>query len=370
MDLAPRKLGSFEAWLVALAAEARRRGHQLDLFGVDPVHADVAERLGELGVRWAHVDTLKRPALRSARRLAQAYDVLHVNLFAPRTRIALIAQAAWPARVIYTLHLAVTDPDGPPPPLSRRVLDRLSLRRVSAVVSVSEYVSRQAVARFGLLGRTHVIYNGVDSKRFTPPAETRRPDGPLRLFAAGNLHPIKGLHHLLHALAQLPRESVRLAIAGDGEEQGRLRDLAAALDLGGRVEFLGLRNDIPQLLRESDVFVHLVVVPEAFGFAIAEAMASGRAVVASGTGGIPELIRDGVSGLLVPPGKPDALAAALRRFVDEPALRARLGAAARAEVERRFTLGACVTAHLDLCERLAHRRAVPVSREWRVAASA
>ena len=96
--------------------------------------------------------------------------------------------------------------------------------------------------------------------------------------------------------------------------------------------------------------MHPAVWEEAFGLTIAEAMAAGRAVVASRTGGIPELVEDGVSGLLVPPGDPEGLARALDLLANRPALRRQLGSNARARAQQRFSLEQCAREHVRWCE--------------------
>ena len=115
--------------------------------------------------------------------------------------------------------------------------------------------------------------------------------------------------------------------------------------------FLGLRTDLNSVLRDADIFVHPAVWQEAFGLVIAEAMATGCPVVASQIGAVPELVVDGVTGLLVPPGDSDAIAGALERLAMDPELRNRLGEAARKRAERMFDLESCVRHHLEWCVR-------------------
>ncbi len=356
MNLAPRKLGSFEAWLVALAAEALARGHRLDIFGREPVHPSIAKQLRMLGVGWNKIAVLERRKVAAVQRLRRDYDVLHINLFSRRDAIPLIAYAAWPACVLLVTRIAVRDPAAPPRPPVYRLLDRLTLRRVTSVAAVSNYVRDQVIDRFHIHARkVRTIYNGIDAERFHPPSRTPPRAGAVRVLAAGNLHPWKGMDHLFRAVASLDRGAVHLSIAGDGQEESTLRSLARTLGLEKDVEFLGLRSDLDELLRETDIFVHPVVAQEAFGLAVAEAMASGCAVIASRIGGLPELIEDGTSGLLVPPGDENAIAAALGRLVASPAERERLGVNARLRVADHFSLSRCVREHLDWCEEMAYK---------------
>lgn len=355
LNLAPRKLGSLEAWLVALAAECRRRGHRMHAFGHAPLHPTIAERFSELEVGWSTIAELERHPGKAALRIARAFDVVQLNLFAPRSRVALLSYAAWPARVIFVNHHSVLDPSGLRSSAIRRVVDHWSMARVARFAAVSDFVRGWSTARYGLdpaIVRT--IHNGVDVQRFHPPEDGRQ-DGVVRIMASAHLRPDKGVHHLLEAFQALDAPAARLLIAGDGPEEPRLRALAASLGIEGRMEFLGLRDDVPALLRTADLFVHPVVSLEAFGLAVAEAMASGCAVVASRIGGIPEIIEDGVSGLLVRAGDVGELTAALGRLVNDASQRACLGAAARRRIVERFSLERCVAAHLDLCEEVASR---------------
>ncbi len=340
---------------MALAREALARGHSLDIFGREPVHPVIAEQLLSLGVGWKKIAVLESRKLAAVRRLSRDYDVLHINLFGPRNAIPLIAYAAWPARVLLVMRIAVRDPQALPRPFAYRALDRVTLLRVASVAAVSNYVRDQVIDRFKIpFPKARTIYNGIDTERFHPPLPLPNRAGAVRVLAAGNLHAWKGMDHLFRSVATLESGDVHLRIAGDGQEEAALRSLARTLGLEKNVEFLGLRSDLDELLRETDIFVHPVVAQEAFGLAVAEAMASGCAIIASRIGGLPELIEEGSSGLLVPPGDAGAIAAALRRLVADRAERERLGANARRRVVEHFTVSRCVHEHLDWCEEMAH----------------
>jgi glycosyltransferase involved in cell wall biosynthesis len=349
MNLAPRKLGSFEGWLLALAAEAERRGHALDVFGRQPVHPEVARALSSVGASVAPLEELERAPLAAVRRLA-GYDAIQLNLLQPRSNAALLAYAAWPARVLF-----MARSDALPvslPPLRRvlsRAADAVTFARVDTVAAVSEYVRERVRARFDLdRARTRVLYNGIDATRFRPPPGLRRAPGEATFVAVAHLVPHKGIDVLLRAFARVPAP-VRLRVVGDGPHLAALDALGRALGVSPRVELLGLRDDVPEILRGADACVHPTLA-EGFGNAVAEAMASGLPVIATRAGGIPELVEAGISGLLVPPGDEDALAAAMARVAADPELRARLGEHARRRVLARFTVEASVAGHLDWCE--------------------
>lgn len=356
VDLAARKLGSLEMWLLGLAVESRRRGHCLEFFGREPLHPEIERRLSGLGVRWTPLEQLLGRPLRSVVRLARGFDVLHLNLFAPRHPLALIAYAAWPARVLFVDHFSGSgdEADAGLRP-GRALLDRATVLRVSGLAGVSRYVRDRSVRRFGFPGtKARTIYNGVDLDRFRPDAEARASAPEVRIITVAYLIPEKGVEFLLRAFARVGAPNVRLVIVGDGPDEPRLRQLCGSLGIAPRTEFLGLRDDVPEQLRASQVFVHPCVWQEACGLAVLEAMASGCAVVASRTGALPEIVADGQTGLLVPPGDAAALAATLERLVRDPLLQARLGQAAREAAVQRFGLHACIAAHLDWCEETVH----------------
>lgn len=352
MGFAPQKRNSMEDWLLGLAHEARRRGHTLHLFGREPVHPLFARDLAAAGAQWGLLDALEEQGL-AALRVLRTFDVLHLNFIAPRSPVALAAYAAWPARVLYVAHSHLEEaPRSGAVRAVRRALDAVTLLRVEGLAGVSDFVrSREAERFFVPPARTRTLFNGVDGQRFHPPAGGRRGGREgLVLLTAAHLVRDKGLRHLLGAFLRLDAPGARLRIAGTGPDAEALHHHAAALGLlDGRVELLGQRDDTPELMREADLYVQPSRL-EAFGLAVAEAQLSGCAVVATRVGGVPELVAHERTGLLVPYGSIGALAEALQRLVDDPALRQRLGEAGRAHVLEHFPLERAVREHLDWCE--------------------
>lgn len=349
----PKKLGSLEQWMLGVIAEARRRGHTLDLITLGPVHPEVQAELDRHRVRVALIDPLVASRVAAARRLAR-YDLLYVNLVLPRSRVALCCYAAWPAKVVFVEHCSGERTRAAS--LRRtisRALDRVTFTRLDALVGVSEYVRRRDAERFGLPPqRTRVIYHGVDPGRFTT-EKTLSPGGQLRLMCVAQLIPEKGIDVLLRAMTLTRARECTLQVVGYGWMEAQLKALARQLGLEDRVAFLGMRDDVHTLLRSADVLVHPAIWREAFGLTITEGMASGCAVIASRTGAIPEILDHAVNGLLVPPGDVAALASAIDALANDPSRRARLGAEGRRKVERVFTLSRCVREHVDCLEEVA-----------------
>ena len=156
------------------------------------------------------------------------------------------------------------------------------------------------------------------------------PDDEILALTVANVRPEKGYDVLLEAarLTGVQGEAVRFVSVGRGELEGSLRAAAEGAGLGGRFQHLGTRTDIVRLMAGADVFV-LPSHQEGLPVALMEAMSAGLPVVVTAVGGVPDIVSDGVQGLVVAPGRPDLLAAAVARLAADPSLRARLGEAAQ-----------------------------------------
>lgn len=223
-----------------------------------------------------------------------------------------------------------------------------------ALLGNSAAVTAQLVEEGAPKDRVHLIHNGIDLARFegrrareTVRADLGTAEDAVVLACVANLIPYKGHEDLIDALARVPRAPAwELWCAGRDDGIGEAL-AARAADLGGRVKFLGARNDVPDLLAAADLGV-LASHEEGFPNAVLEAMASRLPVVATRAGGIPEAVDDGKTGLLVPVRSPAELGAALARLIADPAARRAMGEAGRARVEAEFALDACAAAYARL----------------------
>jgi glycosyltransferase involved in cell wall biosynthesis len=201
-----------------------------------------------------------------------------------------------------------------------------------------------------------ILENGVDLARFQdiPPLAARAAPGPARVGVLANLRPVKGLDVLVRAAARLGASYPRAVfqVAGEGELHGALERQAHELGVAGRFTLLGGVADVAGFLAGLDVAV-LCSRAEGMPNAVLEYMAAGRAVVATAVGAVPELIEDGVHGLLVPPGDDRRLAEAIGRLLGEPALAQRLGQAARRRAGERYSRAAMVRRFEDFYQGLA-----------------
>jgi glycosyltransferase involved in cell wall biosynthesis len=217
-------------------------------------------------------------------------------------------------------------------------------------VAISEYNRRVILEHSGAsyADRVQIVHCGVDTSLFRPAdLNGATADRPLQLVCTGTLHEVKGQTYLIAACAELMQRGISFTchLVGDGPDRPMLEAQAAAAGLGDRVVFHGnvLRERVVELLRCADIVVQPSVPTrdgrrEGIPVATMEAMACGTAVVASALSGIPELIEDGVSGILVPPGDAAQLARTLEALATDPDRRARLGIAARQRIVDDFNL--------------------------------
>lgn len=281
----------------------------------------------------------------SARRLLQKIgpDVLHAHyvsthgVIAAFSRFGPVVLTAWGSDII---------PRGKTIPWYRRRFLRFALRRADRVTSTSLFLRKWMLS---LVEREiDIVPFGVDCDTFRPD-ESIRPQYPpehLRIGFVKTLAPIYGPDILLLAFRRVREKipSARLILVGRDRTAGRLARFARSMNLADHVEFAGFvpNDQIPALLNSFDIVVNPTVCDESFGVAVLEASACGRPVVASRVGGVPEVCIAEKTALLVPRSDPAALASALIRLAESPALRADLGARGRRFVLENYPWPACI----------------------------
>lgn len=186
-----------------------------------------------------------------------------------------------------------------------------------------------------------VVYNGIDLERF---AKKRRMPRQPTIGIVARLSGFKGHDLLIRAMKQVVRKfpDARLLIIGDGPEKANLQKLVSQLQLSRQVEFIGFVNDVSSYLEQLNVFV-LPSQAEGLPFSIIEAMAKGIPVVATRTGGVPELVLDGQTGLILDEATPDAIAGAITKLLEDKKLAQKMGAAARRRSRELFSVHPMVT---------------------------
>jgi glycosyltransferase involved in cell wall biosynthesis len=241
--------------------------------------------------------------------------------------------------------------------------DRLKLgtvkRSASAAVVCSDYLRRQLQEAGFSSERIYRIHNGIETDRFAAPsrgilrAELGCSNGARLVGMVANVRESKGYEYFIRA-ARLVADSVpHVKFVAVGETNGfgysNLLSLVSELDLGDRFCFLGFRGDVPEILADLDVFV-LSSTSEGFSLATVEAMASGKAVVVTRSGGPEELVENGVTGFLVPREDPQSLATRICELLGNPSLAAAFGRSAKAAVQTKFSRAKMVGEYARLYE--------------------
>jgi glycosyltransferase involved in cell wall biosynthesis len=365
--------GSFTTGSVVQMYELARglsaRGHRVGV--VSRPGSEVADRCRAEAIPFFPLPLRHEFDLASARGLADVIDrrevdVVHVHKGIAHSAALFATFFARRPRPVIVVNRGVSFPLDWASALKYRV-------RMDAVVTVCEDIRKVVIDSGGVPPeKVHVVYAGVDTSRFDPArargAKVRsewgiHPDE--KLLVQVGARDWKGWSDLVSAAAILAPEfpDIRTAIVAckDGSERERVLAFAAERGVGDRVLAIGFRTDMPDVLAAADVVADLSYEGLGITGTIREAMALGRPVVASSAGGNPELVEDGVSGLLVTPRDPGAVAAAVRRLVLDPALPSRLSTAARERVTRGFS----TEVRLDRIEELYSRLIAGRAREGR-----
>lgn len=339
--------GGAERYLHLLATNLDRSAFEPSVIvNRNPRLVDFARSVERAGVSVAEV-SLDSPAgvpafLALVRRLRPS--IFHCNLPGPwgsrYSLVAPLARLAGADHVVSTEHLPMV-----PPFMKGEFLRRLGGFSIERVITVSDDNVQYLTRLHGVPSRKiRVVHIGIPE-----PPKADRPGirrelglaaGDFLCVIVGSLEERKGHRLALEVLAALD-ERAKLLVAGRGELEGALREHAAALGIGARVHFLGYREDIPALLRECDALLCPSTL-EATPYVILEAMAAGLPVVASRIYGIPELVVDQQTGILVDPGAREAFVAALTSLERDRELAARLGEAGRHRYAARFRIERCV----------------------------
>ncbi len=356
------EVGGLEIMVAHLLEGLDPRRFQSQVIGYDSL-GPLAYRLGMSGIpacllkRQPGVDL--RYILRLARHLARICpDILHLHNPTAFFYGTLAGRLARVPSIIYTEH-------GRDFASSKRnqYLHRMLWRLVNRIVVVSES-SRALLQAEGIPGeRILTIHNGIEAAQFLI-GEDRwgmrarlgfDREQPL-LGIVARLDAIKNHASLLRAMPQVMQAhpDTTLLIIGDGPLRADLERQASELGLGRSARFLGTRDDVPELLAALDVVV-LCSLSEGLSLTLLEESAAGSSMVATNVGGNPEIIQDGLTGLLVPVGDDAALADAINRLLDDPERAHAIGQAARLRFMREFTLARMVSRYVELYEGCAPR---------------
>jgi glycosyltransferase involved in cell wall biosynthesis len=288
-----------------------------------------------------NIGSVLRLAWRTAR-AARAANLIYAN--SPKALLVLsITRLVRRKPVIWFLHDLLDEAHFSPRAI--RLLVRAANRTADRILANSKATAAAFVSAKGQADLLRVVYYGLDAALFTDTnvdlsaGRAELGGEQFRLLGVfSRITPWKGQHVVLRALVSVP--FVVAVFVGQEEDPvygNELRRLARELGVADRVRFLGFRQDVPQLMRVVDCVVHVSIDPEPFGHVVVEGMLARRPVVATRTGGVPEIIEDGVSGILIAPGSPDELAEALLRIFSDPVASVRMAASGQERALTRFS---------------------------------
>ena len=327
-----------------LGMELALRGHEVHFISyANPIRLDS----GTPRVHYHEVEVSTYPlfhyppyCLALASRMAEVaacygLDLLHVHYAIPHSIAALLAkQMTVNRRLPFVTTLHGTDITLVGVDRSYFPITKFSIEQSDGVTAISRYLERRTVEVFDIANPIHVIHNFVNCDLYRPDPSLRPKEK--QLIHISNFRQVKRVQDCVRILKEV-RHSVeaRLLMVGDGPDRGPAETLARELGVSDHVDFLGKRDHIERLLPSA----HVLLLPsemEAFGLAALEAMACGVPPVATQTGGVAELVTDGVDGFLEPVGDVAAQAARVVSLLTEETLYDRMSAAARHTAETRF----------------------------------
>lgn len=334
--------GGAERLLVSLLAASNRERFETQAVSLYPESRSILEQeVEKKGLKVSFLKKHRGPDLRMLPQLYRLFCVFRPHIV--HTHLSVLRYTLLPAlfcRIpvqVHTLHnVASREVDG-----FGKLVHWLAFRRGMVVpVSISSEVANTFRALYGSDVHTPVICNGIPTWQFYSgfAREVQRRDRVV-LLHVGSFAPQKNHLLLIQAFAILAKEhpDMHLWLVGNGALRPRMERTVAEMGLEAKVVFWGVRDDVPRLLAASDVFV-LSSDYEGMPLAVLEAMAAGKPVVATAVGGVPELVEDGVTGILVPPGETEALAGGILRVLSDPGLRESMGQRAQEVALERFDI--------------------------------
>ena len=269
---------------------------------------------------------------------ANALQILHVHYAIPFSPAAILARQMAPEldlKVVTTLHGTDTSLVGAAPYF--HPVTRFSIEQSDAVTTVSAYLRRETEETFQVTRPIEVIPNCVDLDHYGSARGGSGEGGaeaPKQVLHISNFRPVKRAADVIEVFARIRRRvNARLVLVGDGPDRSRALALARRMEVAADVDTVGVVDDVAPFLQTTDLLL-LPSASESFGLVALEAMASEVPVVASRTGGLPEVVPDGRAGFLLPPGEVDAMAARAVELLTDDALHRRCGRAGREQAQR------------------------------------
>lgn len=283
------------------------------------------KKIREYGCNTYFLDASKNGSFKSAQQLIKLVTdirpqaiIAHHGSPMIRVYVTLIALFYHKIPVFMYVHCDAKEELTGSNKIARKIINIVAVKSARRVIAISEYVKESIVKNFNAIPeKIEVIYNGIDVSRFSE--RNLLIHNPVRLVFVGRLVKVKGIQIALQALKICADKNFEFLfmIVGDGEYRSQLEDISKEFGVNNYCTFTGVRTNVPQILENSDIFIHPCIWEEGFGIGIVEAMAAGKICICSNSGAIPEIITDGVDGYLVEKGNPNALAEAIMCTIEK-----------------------------------------------------
>lgn len=270
--------------------------------------------------------------------LKEKIDLVHCNTPTGLDAAALVRNRTG-VPVIFTVHSV--------PMWGNPVVGSEIDKKADIVITVSNFIKQHLIKTGLISSKIKLIYLGIDTKKF----KERSLDSSVKtslgiksaervVMCVARLYVTKGINHLIKAIPIVLEKgnNIKVVFVGDGANRKEYEKLAKDLGVENKVLFLGVKDNVEELLSIADIFC-LPSIRDNFPFAILEAMAEGKPVVATRVGGIPEAVVDKVTGLLIPPGDIQGLANAINKLLEDSNLAKRLGSNAKNRIKEKFIFG-------------------------------
>jgi glycosyltransferase involved in cell wall biosynthesis len=368
IDMNPNKLGALEEYALHLSNALIQKGHFAVVGFSKPPPDWLREKFKAFGIEVLEIRSTK-PILSFIIDMREAIhkygiNILHATFYPFYSPLLILSTIGSGCKLIYSdQESRILHPSNGVKAVFRFLRNRYYQKYFYAIVADAEFVRLcQIKDHFSKPDKVPVIYNGVNLKRF----RKANPDLKAALLKEFNIPYnssvivtiaqciwAKGLNNFIDAASIIVKErpNTIFFIVGEGYERSKLENQTLALGLQNNIIFTGMRVDTESFLSVADIFVLLSIWEEAFAFTLLEAMASGCPVVATHVGAIPESVKDGVTGILVPPRDANAAANAILKLLNDDVLRLKMSLAARKRVEENFSLEQWVNKTIELYEK-------------------
>lgn len=346
IDLTPNKLGSFEQYFFHQVRVCREHGLKVFAVFAEGMSSDILRLIESEGIRHSSYPC---ELMHSSQILRYEMDrtkcrLVHFHFFSICSNLYRIVRLKG-CRVLVTHHFSITEKEyNEEPWWMVRLRRKFCSAFINRTIAVSEFIQKYLENRSGLSkNKITVVLNGVDTNKYQLINDHEKKsirkslgikDNAVLITYVGQIADFKGINELILAIKILEKTDILFTFAFIGN--GPLEQ--ALISAGKNILFLGRRNDVNTILAASDIFVAPSAWYEAFGFTIAEASACGVPVVTTNVGGIPEIIKDGVTGYVVPVRAPKEIASKLESLALDKELRLKMGMNGSELVKHKFTV--------------------------------